>query len=119
MATIGTPLTQELRILRKIGEVDDQTFQYLFEHEGREPYFADGFVDNDAPRDVEITDDLLALTEGFVLADPDGNPIEGTFVETLAEAEAMKANARIEFRVTVDTGQDEVTEEVQETEEAE
>lgn len=106
MQTIGTPLTQELRILRKIGEVDDSTFQYLFEHEGREPYFELGFVDNDAPRDVEITDDLLAVTEGFVLADPDGNPIEGTFVDTLSAAEAMKANARIEFRVTVDTSQE-------------
>lgn len=100
----ASPLTQELRILRKIGEVDDDTFKYLFEHEGREPYFEQGYVDNDAPRDVEITDDLMALTEGFVLADPDGNPIDGTFVKTLAEAEALRANARVEFRIVADMG---------------
>jgi len=58
-----------------------------------------GWVVNDYPRDVEVSDALGAVTEGFGIADENAQII-GTF-DTLAEAEQALAGAKVSMKRTV------------------
>lgn len=67
--------------------------------EARYPYFAEGFVSADLPRSSVFTDDIVRATQGFGLADPQGNVL-GRY-ETAKEAEAARKNAKLELKVAV------------------
>jgi hypothetical protein len=61
------------------------------------PYFAEGYVDADKPRDSAYTNDVVAECKGWGLADANGNVL-GQYA-TVAEAEEARKNAKqtVEF----------------------
>ena len=58
-----------------------------------------GWIDNDYPHDMEITDALIAATEGFGIAGEDAKIIAE--FDSLIEAEAAKAGAKVEMKVDI------------------
>lgn len=67
--------------------------------EARFPYFAQGFVDADKPRDSAYVDDIVRDTVGWGLADESGNVL-GEY-DTAQEAESARANATLKLEVSV------------------
>lgn len=63
------------------------------------PYFAQGFVNIDKPRDSAYSDDIVKATVGFGLADAQGNVL-GEF-ETAKDAEQARAGAKLKLEVEV------------------
>lgn len=90
---------QGLLILRKVRELSPAALQELFKDEGDKTYFPD-FVDNDLPRDDAITQEIVAATQGFAIADEDGN-IYKKFRD-LSDAEQARANAVPSFNVELE-----------------
>lgn len=98
----------DLMLLRRIEGVHPTTLVELAKDEGEQPYFPE-YVDNDRPRDAELTDELMKHTLGFGVAKGDGQII-GKF-KKLQQAEAARANAKITFDVNVDVDGEEHGEE--------
>lgn len=67
--------------------------------EARFPYFAQGFVNADVPRDSAYVDDIVTATEGWALADESGNVL-GEF-ESAQDAENARSNATLKLEVVV------------------
>jgi hypothetical protein len=67
--------------------------------EARFPYFAEGFVDADTPRDSAYTLDVVTATKGWGLADEAGNVL-GKY-ETALEAEEARKGAKLTLNVAV------------------
>jgi hypothetical protein len=64
-----------------------------------EVIFLGGYVDNDYPRDFEITEAVVAATEGFAIADTAGKVIAK--FDDLASAESARKGAKVEMKVEV------------------
>jgi hypothetical protein len=58
-------------------------------------------VDNDRPRDYVWTDEIIAATETFVLASPDGEVLSRDF-GTIGEAEKARDGARLTVQFELD-----------------
>ena len=104
---------QGLMILRKVRELSPQALFELAKDEGDKAYFPD-FVDNDLPRDDAITQEIVAATQGFAIADEDGT-IYKKFKD-LNDAETARANAVPSFNVELELP--ETASEVEDFEEA-
>lgn len=64
-------------------------------------YFRKGYIDNDLPRAGAVTDTIMENTEGFALWDDEQGMIrEG--IATVAEAEKIRASAKISVNVDFD-----------------
>lgn len=61
--------------------------------------FLGGYIDNDYPRDAEISQAAIENTEGFAIADTNGKIIAK--FDTLPEAEAARTGAKVEMKVEV------------------
>lgn len=66
--------------------------------EGEMPWFRDGYVTNDHPRDFILTDKLMKVTTGFAIARTDTGEILREFgPENLAAADAAIAKAKVQI----------------------
>jgi len=83
-----------LLVLRRVDVLTQGAFEYLYENEGDKAYFPK-YVDNDRPRDDAITQELMAKTIGFAVADTDGQVYKK--FNSLVEAETARANAKPAF----------------------
>lgn len=63
------------------------------------PYFAQGFVSIEKPRDAAYSDDIVKATEGFALADAAGNVLAE--FKTASEAEKARSGAKLRLEVSV------------------
>lgn len=90
---------QGLVILRKVRPLSPGALFEISKDEGDQPYFPD-FVNNDLPRDDAITQEIVGSTQGFAIADEDGN-IYKKF-KNLVDAEKARANAVPSFTVDLD-----------------
>lgn len=107
---------QGLVILRKVRPLSPGALFELAKNEGDQPYFPE-FVNNDLPRDDAITQEIVGSTQGFAIADEDGN-IYKKF-KVLADAEKARAGAVPSFNVDLDIPDEgEVVEEFEVDEEA-
>lgn len=91
--------------LLKDGRYMAPTHLYCEEHEYRRPYFSRGFVNNDLPRAVAYTEDLMQITPetgGFTLGDENGFPVADAIFDTVEQAENARASARVSFGVSID-----------------
>ena len=84
-----------LKILRHVPELDEQTVNALAGTEPRVVGFPE-WLDNEHPRHSFLSEQIAAATTEYGVAD--GNTIHRT-VETLAEAEAARATAKVTFGV--------------------
>lgn len=69
--------------------------------EARFPYFEEGYVSADAPRDSAYTNDVVAATKGWALADESGR-IVGKFKD-YAKAAKAQANPKVKLEVEVES----------------
>lgn len=90
---------QGLVILRKVRPLSPGALFEIAKDEGDQPYFPE-FVNNDLPRDDAITQEIVGSTQGFAIADEDGN-IYKKF-KVLADAERARASAVPSFSVELD-----------------
>lgn len=67
--------------------------------EARYPYFGEGFVSADAPRDSAYTADVVTATKAWGLADEQGNVL-GRF-DSAKDADAARRNATLKLEVVV------------------
>lgn len=104
----------ELRLLRKVSGLSEKAVKALHGQLEANIILADkqnpplaaqlralqrlsGYVDNDLPRDVWLTDEIMRCTVGFHLADPNGTLVKNGDFDNLAEAEAARRGAVIDF----------------------
>lgn len=103
--------SRDMIVLRKIdkGRLDPVTFAIIGEtnllpkvKENTMPWFHQGFVANDHPRDTFVSEELLAATEGFAVARSDTGEVirEYDGPSALIRAESAAAGARV--RLTYD-----------------
>jgi len=120
----------ELRLLRKVSGLSDNARKALNGQleanrhlaEKQNPALAAqlrnlqnlrDYVDNDLPRDVHLTDEVMRCTVGFALADPNGNVLpdaqwkckpgdEESHRIAITAAENARRSAKISFDVRVD-----------------
>ena len=92
-------------IFREVGDLPAHAYQWLDRREqlwviedrkGREHTF----VDNDTPRDADVTEAIVANTVGFALFAEDGNYI-GSYRD-LGRAESARATARVVVQASVE-----------------
>lgn len=105
-------LQKQLKLLAYVPNLDAATRAYCAgavtparPHGGKEgkfPYFQQGYVNLDIPRDSAYTTDIRVASEHFAIADEEGNLIEGAQFDTFAEAERARAGAKISLNVAVD-----------------
>lgn len=120
----------ELRLLRKVSGLSDKTKKALHDQLEANARLADkqnpalaaqlrnlqnlrDYVDNDLPRDVHLTDEIMRCTVGFALADPNGNVLpdaqwkckpgdKESHKLAITAAENARRSAKISFGVQVD-----------------
>ena len=103
----------DLKIVRAVKNLSPGTMSEILKYESEEPYFQaldeEGvyLVDNDAPRDGPYTDELLEKTLGFAIVDSMGR-VHKKFKD-LATAERARAGATINFDVSVQVEEGEMT----------
>ena len=98
--------TLDLRICRAVKNLTPDTMDEVYKQEGEEPYFmaadeADVYlVDNDVPRDIAYTEELMEQTLGFAIVDNRGR-VHKKFKD-LGKAEQARSTATINFDVSVE-----------------
>lgn len=106
---------QDLIVLRKVdkGGIDPAAMQIIGEtdllphlQEKSMPWFRQGFVTNDHPRDIFVSDELVAHTEGFAVARSDNGEIlreyDGPDALVRAENAASKGKVRVEYNIDIE-----------------
>jgi len=79
------------------------------EPEGDMPWFLDGYIAAEQPRDYMISVALLEATQGFAIARTDTGDILAEFeTKELARASEIATTARVEMAVDILMGQDKV-----------
>lgn len=86
-----------LRVVRKVEDLEPATVEYLTAREQFDPAFP--WLDNDAVRDADFTDEIIAKTVGYGIANEDGEVLRE--VPGLQVAERAVAGARIVFDVDI------------------
>jgi hypothetical protein len=69
-------------------------------HEGELPWFEDGYVLNDQPREFDLTKEIMGVTMGFAVARTDNGIIMAEF-DDLHDAEAAKSGATVQLYMDV------------------
>jgi hypothetical protein len=101
---------KDLIVLRKVdkGRIDPAIMEIigdtdLLPHlkESAMPWFKEGFVANDHPRDIMVSDELIAATDGFAVARSDSGEIlreyDGPDALVRAESAASRGKVRVAF----------------------
>jgi hypothetical protein len=113
-----TVLSRDVAVLRKIDmrfpKVSDKARKNLVEMlrltqlepnvpEGEMPWFADGYISNDMPRDFIITQAIMGATLGFAVARTDTGEILREYgKDELAKADRAVANVKPQLAIEVD-----------------
>jgi hypothetical protein len=87
--------TPDLRILRRldVGALSPEAVEYFDKFENGPEY-----VDSARARDFIWTDEIVANTVDFVIADPDGEVLAAGF-GSIIEAETARAGAKVTFKL--------------------
>lgn len=108
-----TVLDRDVVVLRKLDMkmIPDGIYDVLAKtnlepgvQEQQLPWFDDGYVANDHPRDSIVVKFLIAATEGFVVARTDNGEILHDFGLDLAGADTAASSAKIRLDIDVDLG---------------
>lgn len=103
-----------LRVLAHVeGNLDAAAIDAIQPYEGDEPYFPD-YVDANFPRDFDVTDSVVAATDGYAIADESGEIIarfegEKSGKSAYQRAQEAAAGARVTLAVDVPDDDDFVT----------
>lgn len=105
------PMDRDVLVLRKLNmrKLPDGVYEMVSKQhitpgipERDMPWFADGYVSNDTPRDTLITGFLLDCTEGFAIARTDTGQILKSFAaDGLARADVAVQKARVELALQI------------------
>jgi len=110
---------RDIIVLRKIdkGRLDPAVLEIIGDtdllphlQEKSMPWFKQGFVANDHPRDIFVSDELIAATDGFAVARSDNGEIlrEYDGPNALIRAESAAASAKPRIEVDIDIEDDDV-----------
>ena len=118
---LQSPAGEGVRVLAKVGDLDEATLDALRPYEGDEPYFPD-YVDVSIPHDDAYSETIVDSTQGHALADESGGIIarfegEKNGMTSLERAEKARTSMRRVVTVEFDGAEDEA--QVPETQSAE
>lgn len=110
----------DMIVLRKVdkGRLDPATMEIIGEtdllphvQEKTMPWFRQGFVANDHPRDQFVSQELIDATDGFAVARSDTGEIVREFdgPNALVRAESAAAGARVSLSIEFDMPDDDIT----------
>lgn len=101
----------KLKMLAFVPDLDEQTKAYCRgpvteknpwgAREGKFPYFREGYVNVDIPRDSAYTTDIRVASKHWAIADENGNVIEGAKFDSFADADKARAGAKISLNVDI------------------
>ncbi len=94
-----------LRVLAHVVGIDAAALDAISPYEGDEPYFPD-YVDANFPRDFDVTDSVVAASDGYAIADESGDIIarfegERNGKSAYQRAQEAAAGAKVTFAVDV------------------
>lgn len=101
-----------LRVLAHVVDLDASAIDAIEPYEGDEPYFPE-YVDANFPRDFDVTDSIVAATDGYAIADEGGEIVarfEGERNGKSAYQRAQEAAAGATVTLAVDVPDDEADE---------
>jgi len=112
---------KDMIVLRKVdkGALDPATMEIIGDtdllphvQEKTMPWFRQGFVANDHPRDSFVSAELVAATDGFAVARSDTGEVlrEFTGPDALVKAERAASGARVQLSVEFDLGDEDESE---------
>lgn len=110
----------DMIVLRKVdkGALDPATMEIIGDtdllphlQERAMPWFRQGYVANDHPRDQFVSQELVEATDGFAVARSDTGEIVRTFTgpDALVRAERAAAGARVSLAIEFDIPEDDPT----------